>query len=251
MSSVGYPGVDVENLMDNVGPYIRQMEFQTLRRGGYTIHIVAMPEPEYPLEAYFVGIVYKDGEPLVEGQPARSTRYFTFEHTDVDNQVFAFGEWRQDGDHITHGYGDRVPTVRDFVGTVYANLGIIKPNESIDDLILTQWLNRYEEAWETKDPALAAELFTANASYQETPFDEPLVGREAISEYWAEVTADQEDIDFTAEIISISGMTAVARWSAQFRSISADAALELNGIFVLEFDDDETVSSLREWWHIL
>jgi hypothetical protein len=44
-------------------------------------------------------------------------------------------------------------------------------------------------------------------------------------------------------------MTAVVGWSAELQSISADAPLALNGVFVLEFEDDETVSSLREWWH--
>lgn len=251
LRSVGLPGVDVENLMANVGPYMREISFETLRRDGYAIHVMGMPTPEYPPEAYFVGIVYKDGEELIDGQPAPSTRYFTFEHTSVDDQVFAFSEWYASGDRTTHGFGDRVPTIRDFIGTIYANLGIITPSEAIDDIALMRWLNRYEEAWETKDPELAAELFTSSASYQETPIDEPMVGREAISEYWAEVTADQDEIDFKAEIISISGMIAVAGWTAQFRSISADTPIELHGVFVLEFDDEETVSSLREWWHIL
>jgi hypothetical protein len=251
LRSVGVPGFDVENMMDDAGPYMRQISFETIRRGGYTIHVMGMPAPENPPEAYFIGIVYKDGEPLVEGQPAPTTRYYTFEQTDVDNHVFAFGEWGADGEHETHGFGDREPTVGEFLGTVYARLGIVTPGVSINDLTLMRWLNRYGEAWARKDPALAAELFSKSASYQETPFEEAMVGQDAIREYWAEVTADQDNIDFSAEILSISGMTGVVGWSAQFRSISADAPIQMNGVFVLEFEDDETVSSLREWWHIL
>jgi steroid delta-isomerase len=118
---------------------------------------------------------------------------------------------------------------------------------NINDQILMHWLEAYGAAWESKDAAAAAALFAENASYQETPYAEPFVGRAAIRDYWAEVTADQSGIEFESAIVAISGMTGVARWSAKFES--AEAPVELNGIFVLEFEADGTVASLREWWH--
>jgi len=86
--------------------------------------LLRMPQPEYPAEAYFVAIVYKDGEPLIEGKPAPSTRYITLEKTAVPGRVFALGEWDVNGNHKTHGFGNNEPTLRDLVVNVFAMLGI-------------------------------------------------------------------------------------------------------------------------------
>lgn len=119
----------------------------------------------------------------------------------------------------------------------------------VNEQDLARWLAAYGAAWEGKDVAGVAGLFTENALYQETPYAEPFRGRDGISDYWASVTADQAEIDFSFETIAVSGSTGVAGWSARFRSIAGDVPVELNGVFVLEFDDADTVSSLREWWH--
>jgi hypothetical protein len=115
---------------------------------------------------------------------------------------------------------------------------------------LEAWLERYGSAWETRDAALAASLFTADATYQETPFDAAMAGREAISDYWSKVTADQRDIEFGARPIALSGDTGIAEWTATFRSAASGATIELSGAFVLRFDDAGLCASLREWWHL-
>jgi len=116
---------------------------------------------------------------------------------------------------------------------------------------LEQWLQRYERAWEERDPARAAEIFTPDATYRETPFAEPFRGRAAVRDYWASVTADQRDIDFKYDVIAVSGNTGVAHWSATLTQPSSGAKVQLDGVFVLEFDADGTLCrSLREWWHL-
>lgn len=115
---------------------------------------------------------------------------------------------------------------------------------------LEGWLAAYGAAWENKDAAAVAEIFTAAATYQETPYAEPFRGRDEISDYWSTVTADQDDINFDFAAIAVSGSTGIAQWSAQFRSVSGDVPVELNGVFVLEFAQSGEVSALREWWHV-
>ena len=112
------------------------------------------------------------------------------------------------------------------------------------------WLTRYKEAWERRDPALAASLFTENAPYHEMPFDPPKAGRSGIRDYWATVTADQRDVDFKSQLIAVTGQTAVARWSASLRSAASGVHVELDGVFLLTFDDSGLCSELREWWHV-
>jgi hypothetical protein len=116
---------------------------------------------------------------------------------------------------------------------------------------LEGWLQRYEQAWESRDPAQAAELFTADATYRETPFAEPFRGRAAVRDYWASVTADQRDVDFEYDVIATSGSTGVAHWSATFTQPSSGAKVALDGVFVLELDaEGRLCRSLREWWHL-
>ena len=115
---------------------------------------------------------------------------------------------------------------------------------------LEKWLARYKNAWEQRDAAAAAVLFTEDAAYHETPFDPPKAGREGIREYWAGVTADQRNVAFDSAVVAVNGRIGVARWSARFASASSHARLALDGVFVLTFDDAGLCSELREWWHL-
>jgi ketosteroid isomerase-like protein len=122
--------------------------------------------------------------------------------------------------------------------------------EQLTSAALERWLAGYEQAWESRDAARAAELFTPDALYRETPFDEPKKGQTGVHQYWSSVTADQRNIDFKAEILGIDGQTGIAHWSATFTSASTGAPFELDGIFVLTFAEDGRCSELREWWHL-
>ena len=124
------------------------------------------------------------------------------------------------------------------------------PAKPLTAAALEGWLARYKEAWEQRDPARAAALFTENAPYHETPFDTPKAGRNGIRDYWATVTADQRDVDFTSSVVAVNGGTGVARWSAKLKSASSGVRVELDGIFVLTFDGGGLCSELREWWHV-
>lgn len=115
---------------------------------------------------------------------------------------------------------------------------------------LDGWLKQYGAAWEARDGAAAAALFTADASYHEMPFDAPKAGRAGIESYWREVTADQRDVKFKYEAIAVNGNTGVAHWSAEFRLQSTGATVKLDGVFVLDFDASGKCAKLREWWHV-
>lgn len=114
---------------------------------------------------------------------------------------------------------------------------------------LDAWLHAYEQAWEHKDPAAAASLFSADARYFETPYAEPFEGPAGVKKYWTDVTADQRDIDFKYSPVAVTGNKGVATWSATFKTISTGARVELNGVFILTFDRDKRCTLLREWWH--
>jgi nuclear transport factor 2 (NTF2) superfamily protein len=115
---------------------------------------------------------------------------------------------------------------------------------------LKSWLARYEKAWETRSADAAAKLFTSDASYRENPFEPAFQGRTAIHKYWADVTTDQRDVDFTSAIVAVTARTGVAKWHAEFKQASSGARVVLDGVFVLEFAADGLCRDLQEWWHL-
>jgi hypothetical protein len=112
------------------------------------------------------------------------------------------------------------------------------------------WLDAYGRAWETQDPGAAAELFTEDAAYHETPFAEPMRGRAEIVEYWSDVPRTQQDVSFDYEILATTETGGVAHWRASFLRLPANDPVELDGIFLVELDADGRCTEFREWWHI-
>jgi hypothetical protein len=119
----------------------------------------------------------------------------------------------------------------------------------LDRRTLEDWLARYGRAWETADPDAATELFTEDATYRETPFDEVMEGREAIRRYWREVRDTQRDISFGWEVVGSDPV--VVRWRASYVRLRDRRRITLDGVFFLEFAEPTGLCRrLREWWHI-
>jgi SnoaL-like domain len=118
----------------------------------------------------------------------------------------------------------------------------------VDPEALEGWLARYGRAWENADPDAAAALFTEDATYRETPFDEVLTGRDAIRRYWQEIPDTQRDISFGWEVVATEPV--VVRWRASYLRLRDRRRITLDGVFLLEFDDPSGLCRrLREWWH--
>ena len=60
--------------------------------------------------------------------------------------------------------------------------------------------------------------------------------------------ANHRDIKFTYEILTIDGNVGFVRWSTRFRIHTEDDAAFLDGIFMLEFEDNGLCRELWEWW---
>ncbi|WP_166433986.1 nuclear transport factor 2 family protein [Roseovarius spongiae] len=118
---------------------------------------------------------------------------------------------------------------------------------------IQQWLDHYGEAWIKGDPEQITTLFTETASYRETPFDDALIGRDAIKSYWQEGAADaQENVEFSSQVWAVDSATAVAGWQAKFTRKQSGVKVELDGAFRLKFkmiSGDLLCESLEEWWH--
>jgi ketosteroid isomerase-like protein len=131
---------------------------------------------------------------------------------------------------------------------LFASVAASAAAQALTQAKLEAWLASYGTAWEMRDADLAIRIFAPDATYHEMPFDAPKAGRAGIREYWAGVTADQRDVQFESQVIAVNGNTGVAHWSAKFKLASNGATIELDGVFVLEFDAAGLCTSLREWW---
>ncbi len=119
----------------------------------------------------------------------------------------------------------------------------------IDREGLQRWLDKYVLAWRSNEEEPIRELFTEDATYRETPFEEVIEGREAIRRYWQEIPDTQRDISFGWEIVGTDPV--VVRWRASYLRLRDRARITLDGVFLLEFAESSGLCrTLREWWHL-
>lgn len=110
------------------------------------------------------------------------------------------------------------------------------------------WLRAYVSAWKSYDPAAIGALFTEDAIYRATPFDEPLEGRAAIVQSWLEDRDAAGTYDAIYQPLAIDGDLVVA--NGRTRYVRADRTLreEYDNLFVLRFDADGRCRDYREWY---
>jgi SnoaL-like protein len=114
---------------------------------------------------------------------------------------------------------------------------------------LTEWLDEYGRAWETRDADAAADLFTEDAVYQWGPFGRKLRGRVMIREAWAEAVETQSNVTFGYEVLTATGRGGIARWWCSVDDPERSVRDRAEGIFRLAFDETGLCTSLEEWWN--
>jgi uncharacterized protein (TIGR02246 family) len=108
------------------------------------------------------------------------------------------------------------------------------------------WLERYRRAWIERDAEAASQLFTDDATYREQPFQAPFVGRAAIRDYWAKVTALQTSVELRYGHPIVDGNRLAVEWWANLET--SDGPLTLAGEFLLQFAENGDCRELREYW---
>lgn len=112
-----------------------------------------------------------------------------------------------------------------------------------------RWLNAYKNAWEGRDPAAAAALFSNDAEYYWTPLDPPARGPAGVAAAWEGAVSQQRDIAFRYEILAVTERLGIARWRADFIRTPAQAKVVIEGMLTVEFEAPQKCRVFREWWH--
>ena len=107
---------------------------------------------------------------------------------------------------------------------------------------LIDWLETYRRAWEEKDSAAVADLFTEDGTYRSNIFEEAHQGQDGVFEYWSTVTATQEGARVTMGLPFVDGNRVAVEWWTVMESDGAE--ITLPGCLLLEFADDGRCRSL-------
>ena len=114
----------------------------------------------------------------------------------------------------------------------------------------TLGLERFGDAWRHRDPEAIGDLFSPSARYQDTPFAEPLDGRDDIRDYWTRAGRHSaDDVEFHAEPLAFDDNAGIAHWHAEFTTLPAEHHVALDGILMATLDAQGRCTDLREWWH--
>jgi SnoaL-like domain len=117
------------------------------------------------------------------------------------------------------------------------------------DLIhLQRWLDDYTRASVVHDPESEAKLFSSDARYWTSPWDEPLSGREAILAFWAKEMGGPKLEDAWCRAVAVGPEVAVAEWWGRYEPEPGEDATEYSSLFTLAFDEDGRCSEFKEWY---
>jgi ketosteroid isomerase-like protein len=119
----------------------------------------------------------------------------------------------------------------------------------MDRAAFQRWLDRYVEAWRTTDAAQIGELFTADAIYRWSPWDEPVRGRDAIVRAWTENPDPAGSWQARYEVVAVDGDVGVAQGRTHYLENHDDmAGKRYDNIFVCRFDGQGRCREFTEWY---
>ena len=112
------------------------------------------------------------------------------------------------------------------------------------------WLDKYVEAWQTYEPAQIGNLFSEDALYFYSPFDEhnPVRGRDAIVSAWLEEPDAVGSWEARYVPVAVEGNVGVAQGRTRYRQADGTVEREFDNIFVLHFDKTGRCTSFTEWY---
>ncbi len=114
-----------------------------------------------------------------------------------------------------------------------------------DRAMVSRWLAGYEAAWRAPGTGGLAVLFTADATYLQSPYEQPVTGLPAIGRMWDEEREGPGEV-FTldTEILAVDGPTAVVRAEVRYGDPPRQ---EYRDLWVIRLGGDGRCSRFEEW----
>jgi hypothetical protein len=120
------------------------------------------------------------------------------------------------------------------------------------------WLDRYVEAWRTYDPDAIRGLFSADAVYRYYPWDEPVIGADAILQDWVEPGGDATrrdtpgtyDAHYEPWLWHADQAVAIGVSRYWKDGTRTDLDRTFHNCFLLRFDDAGRCTSFTEYYSL-
>jgi ketosteroid isomerase-like protein len=113
----------------------------------------------------------------------------------------------------------------------------------IDRAGVEAWIQEYERAWRTAGIQPLTALFTEDATYRMSPYQEPARGPDEIGALWErERTGPEEEFEMDWEIVAVEGDTAVARIEVAYAG-----GTEYRDLWIARFTPDGRCREFEEW----
>jgi ketosteroid isomerase-like protein len=113
-----------------------------------------------------------------------------------------------------------------------------------DTAHVQEWLAGYRRAWESNDEPDIRALFTDDAQYADTPWEEPRRGADAIVANWLEHRDEPGDTTFQVRSIHLDGDTAFVQAVSDY----VKAGKVYDNLWVIGFAPDGRARSFTEWY---
>ena len=98
---------------------------------------------------------------------------------------------------------------------------------------MSAWVGAYERAWRTAGVEPLAALFTVDATYRMSPYEEPAMGLAEIGALWErERKGPDEEFTMAYEVIAVEGEAAVVRLEVHY---GGPEPLEYRDLWILRF----------------
>ena len=105
-----------------------------------------------------------------------------------------------------------------------------------------RWVAGYEQAWRDGELEAVETLFTEEARYRPSPYDESDVGQDAIKAFWLDDEAEVFTVE--AEPVAVEGRDAVVRVKVVYGDPVRQEYLDL---WVIRFAEDGRAEDFEEW----
>jgi ketosteroid isomerase-like protein len=115
----------------------------------------------------------------------------------------------------------------------------------IDRESVGQWLAGYEAAWRAPGSDGLTALFTSDAVYSQSPYEQAVTGLDAIKQMWEEEREGPDEVfTMTAGIVAVDDPAAVVRVEVRYGDPPVQ---EYRDLWVIRFADDGRCAWFEEW----
>ena len=111
--------------------------------------------------------------------------------------------------------------------------------------MVRRWLAGYEAAWRAPGTEGLAAIFTDDARYHHSPYEEPVVGLDAIRRMWDQDREGPDEIfTLATDVVAVDGPTAVVRAEVRY---GVPLRQEYRDLWIMRLGEDGRCRWFEEW----